>query len=531
MRNTVLKSSLSLLLVVVMLFSNIGVYAETTYEQATKEGEDHGKIFGEIDGKADAESDYNSGLTSSDSRHILDYGEIIDKFNLDKDDSTYRAYFIKSYLLHYSLAYQSTYRELNINALLAPEEEEEVEEEVVPEEPEIDPLEDGTLDGISLGSVEGIIKGAYDFSRNSKNDWQTAFDAFVKEESLAKRYKLGNEPFDYWLTFEQGFKDAFKMSYIMTYRERHMTFEKMNINLYYLGNNASEITFSQDLLGIENAETDNIEQDILSLSISKGAVYQQTPIQIYKKAHIEKNVLDTGHLEAVSDAFTISIVNEEGSVEINDTISLRFNYNGSEYAGIYLWKNNRWEYQYTTFEDGLIQANLPKGQYLGGTYAIFVDANAKGMSQATYHWARQDAYTLMRRGVVEPEIINRLKHVVTRREFAQMAYKALGDNLSTSHKIVFADQDKLGESEEAINYLVANNYMFTNSAGAFRPDAYMSYRDVERLLSTLHDREFLWEEIANPLLHDKYVLSHGLKSIEGQINMGEIIYTLSRYMK
>jgi hypothetical protein len=252
---------------------------------------------------------------------------------------------------------------------------------------------------------------------------------------------------------------------------------------------------------------------------------------MYKLQHSEHLNRIYTDLESVSSAYTISIGNSGGYTFFNKPVTLSFEYYGSEYAGIYLWKNDRWEYQYTNFEEDQIYTELPTGYYGGGTYAIFIDTSAKNLTKSSYHWARKEAYTFMRRDIVENGVLNNLNNKVTRSQFAEILYKSLGDNLSSTRKPIFSDSDSFGDNKGAIEYVVALRYLFNDENNAFRPNEYITYKDLERVFSNMYYREFNWSEIGTDILYNEYVKSKGLQDTNLQVPLGEVIYALHHYLK
>lgn len=289
--------------------------------------------------------------------------------------------------------------------------------------------------------------------------------------------------------------------------------------------------FDDDHFSVENAAITVENRNPMTLNVPEGAVYKTVPVQMYKLQHSDHLNKVYKDLESVSSAYTISIANSAEYTIFNKPVELSFEYYGSEYAGIYLWKNNRWEYQYTKFEEDRIYTELPTGYYGGGTYGIFVDSSAKNLTKSSYHWARQEAYTFMRRSILENSDFNQLNNDVTRREFAEILYKSLGDNLSNSRKPVFSDVNTFGDSKAAIEYVVALRYLFNDENNAFRPDEYITYRDLEKVFSNMYYRTFNWQEIGQDILHDKYIRSKGLQDTSLRVPLGEVIYALHHYLK
>lgn len=509
-----LSTKLLTALIITALFMGTFSFASvlSPSELALQQGEEFGVLMGTMDGELAAIGDFGMGLSSNSRRTLPTDAALISKYQLNKDSNQYQTTFLRFYKLAYDAGYQSKFRELSLSLILSP-------------------LEQGAEHGALAGEVEGGLGAVIDLTQGLSNDWNRAYTRYIRGGSIRNRFFLSRESTTYQMAFESGFKDAFKNTYIESYRTMNVETELRNINLKTLGMLEDTITFEEEYIHVISGALESEIRTPLSLITTNGAVYEPTPVQMYKVQNTFNPTNNGRPLKAVSSRYVITIPNTNQSILLEKPIELSFDYYGSEYAGIYQWKNNRWEYQYTVLEDDRIYTTIPAGVYAGGEYAIFIDLAAVNMTRASHHWARNEVYTLMRRGAIATDTVYAPSAQITRAEFAELIYKSLGDNLRTPRAVSISDSAAFSNRQRAVEYVVGSRIMTLDANGAFNPNAPMTFEMFENALGSVLRRNVSWDDVAKVMLHEKYVRSAGLTNKQSAMTKAEAAFGIVNILR
>ena len=499
------KWIMSWVLILVLVVPTLS-YAATPTEATISEALEHGEAMGTLEGDAAGRKDKIDNKVSAFIKVMPTDAALISRFELNKDNSLYQINFITAYRLAFEIAYNTGYRAVNLDTVK-------------------EPFEDGKTHGESAGTVQGSVSAMIDFTQGNDNDWSKAYNAFINKGSLDERYFLTREVLAYRNHFAVAYKDAFMKSYIETFQLKNLETEIRNKNAKSVSMAETTLFFDEEYVHFNLGAIESEIRTPLTLHFPTASLYEPTYFAAFKTQNSfnDNNTV----LSPVSSKYTIAIWNDKGSVMLKKPITLKFEYYGSERAGIYQWLNNKWVYQYSNMEDSAISIEIPAGYYSGGEYAIFIDEDYKIVSDITFNWAYKEIYSLMRRDIVSDAQFFSPNASVTRGQMAQMIYNAASTKYpqrTTSVKI--ADAAKLGSYKKAVEYVVSKQFMTLDANGNFNPSNTFKYNDAEKTFSMMFARSFKWTEVSSKMMTEKYVKSGSYTSMSGDLTRAEAAYAI-----
>ena len=497
-------------LILILLVPNL-TFAATPSEESIAQGKADGEAMGTVDGDIAGRADKIENKASNYVKVMPTDAALISKFQLNKDQSLYQSSFIVAYRLAFELAYNKGYRDANLSIIK-------------------EPYEDGKAHGEAAGTVQGSLSAMIDFTQGNDDDWLSAYNAFIKEGSLQERYFLTREIFAYRNHFATAYRDSFMKAYIETFQIKNLETEIRNKNAKMVSMFETILYFDEEYvhfnLGVQETEM----RTPLMLEFPKASLFEPTYFASFKTQNSfnEKNTQYT----PVSSKYTIAVWNDQGAVTLREPVTLKFEYYGSERAGIYQFINNKWVYLYTEMEDGFISTQIPAGYYSGGEYAIFIDDDYKIVSDITFNWAYREIYSLMRRDVISDAQFFSPNTAVTRAQMAQMIYNAASAKypLKTSVPKI-SDAASLGNYKKAVEYAVGKQYMKLDANGNFNPSTGFTYLDAEKTFSAMFTRSFKWTEISSKMMTQKYVRSGSFTSMNGVMTRAEAAFAIYMLIK
>lgn len=482
-----------------------------------------GKSEAEALAQRHAEKHFFSDQTADPTREGLKSDiDIIAKYYLHFQEPEYRDAFLEKFKEYYPTAYNEEFIRL----------ERENEDKL---------YERAKTDGIDIGTKVGSTRAVMDFVEGKTNSWKRAYDEFIAEKSLDKRYYLYNEPSWYGPIFKDWFKAYFNGIYTATYMDSNMASATGNILYRKLSGLGDVVTFQDHKVDVTDGELQSSRVKTVELSIPKAAFYNDTYIGIQK----EKNTFgkNAGGYEPVTDIYTVTVNNSNDNVKLREDITLTFDYFGSERVGIYEWKNGSWKY-ITTLQDeqkedqleGLVSAVIPKGvDYGGGQYALFIDEGFNQFTDIQMSWAREEIFNYLRRAYIFGYGDNtfRPERNITRAEFLTISGRVLNWNVSNSRETIsFNDRDSFGIYEDVINYASSKNYIYGYPDGSFKPDEHITYREIEWLMGRITMTDpFKWSYFSDIMKYDKFKYSPSNDSMDKKIMRDEAVfmyYTLEK---
>lgn len=508
------SKKMSLILVCTLLFGMIfptmsyaATPAEATIEEAKAFGEAMGTLDGDLAGRADRSANKVNNYTVS----IPNDAGLISRFQLNKDTSSYQLYFLQAYRSAYQIAYNTGYRTVNIDEYK-------------------ETFEDGYLHGQEAGTVQGQVSAMIDFVQSRSDNWLRAYNEYLSKGSLVKRYQLDRENTMYQVNFANGYREAFIKAYIETFQTKNLETEIRNKNSKLIAMTESIIYFDEEYVHFSLGAMETELKTPLSLYVPAAALYKPTYISVYKM----QNSFNADNLKytPVSSKYVIAINNTTGSVQLNKPLTLQFEYYGSERAGVYLWQNNKWVYQYTTLNNGSLSIEIPAGYYKGGEYAIFIDETFKTVSDITFNWAYKEIYSLIRRGEISDATLFMPNASITRGELATLIYNvyAVREPLRTAAPTI-TDASSLGSARNAVNYVVGKRYMKLDASGSFNPSQRVTYAEVEEILGMMFLRTVSWTEVSGKMLTEKFTRSAGISNKNAVLTKAEAAYMLYMFVK
>lgn len=494
----------ALLLFVLFMTSNpyVGFASTTisTLDEQIKDADKFGKIHGEQDGKKDAEIDFFKGLSSDYKRNLLHDSDINVRFKLDVDQTHYRNYFQNSYKKYYAIAYETRYRELQEQAISAT-------------------IKKANEDGKLSGQQKGMEFALYDFLEGNQNNWEAAYSRLNTAGTIESRYFLSRDTKDYREIFKAAFIAAFKLTYAETYRNNNTQAEFINTNVYLFDMYKKEFPFEDIRTTFISGVKKEEKYKPVTLSVEDATLYKQTPIAL-SKLQDSFNMSNYSKLEPASNVFHVSVRNPSGMARFLKPVKLTFEYMGSEYAGIYQFIKGQWVYMPSTLTDGKISTLIPEGNYENGLYAIFIDPNAKGIHVKRSHWAKDEMYTLARRGVDLGASASNPSKIMTRVEYAKLLYK-----------VIQRPQFVENLEEVSINFATTYGYLTKDSKNQFSKYEALTYGAFEKSMSIYLNRTFKWAEIEEKMLRENFVKSKFGGKLSNPMPSDEVYYAIMVLIK
>lgn len=459
-------------------FNCLSFSADKSQSQlAVDEGKAYGAQMGTMDGARDAEKDFDKGLPMDSKRNQMIDSAIYSKYTAPGESGQFKYAFIVEYRASYVNSYDMRYRELMYT-------------------PFVNTSDRAKGDGEQMGLLYGASAATKDFVDGVSNDSGRALLRFTNEKSIESRFFLNREDAVYARVFVQQFKIEFERAYSDFYRDLNLKYETYNLNKVEVAMN--EVTLEYKAMKnhfVDGAYTE--ENNTPAWMVFKNAtVYEPIQIALYKLQD-SFNMKNTSNLTPVSSVFQVSVENSGGSCAFRKPVALTFEYYGSEYAGIYQLINGVWIYQTSYLEDGKITTYIRDGYYKGGMYAVFIDEAAVKISYNRFHWAKDEIYTLARRGVLSADEALKPTKTMTRIEFAKLLYQLLEGKKYTQN-LEYA----------AMEYVIDNGYMYKDKVGQFSRYSPLTYADFEAAMSAYLKYNIEWRSISEKLLREKFVRSN-----------------------
>lgn len=512
MRRQTIKIGLVWVILITMLASGFS-FAASPNETTISEGKANGELMGTLDGDLAGRTDRNANKVSNYLTAMPKDTEIVSRYQLNKDQSLYQNEFLKAYRDAFQIAYHTGYRTVNVEEYASP-------------------FENAYAHGEAAGTVQGEMSAMIDFTQDNNNSWLSAYNDYLSDGSLTLRYQLDREPVAYRNYFASGYREAFRKAYIETFQVKNLETEVRNKNARMVTMLEDTVYFDEELVHFNMGTMEAEMRTPMSLYFPSAAIYEPTYFGVFKTQNTFNYRNYNAAFTPVSGKYTVAVLSDRGATTLKRPITLSFEYQGSERAGIYQWIGNKWVYQYTTLTDGAILTTIPAGYYSGGEYAIFIDETYKHVSDITFNWAYKEIYTLMRRDVISDGAAFNPNSKITRGTFALMVFNAISgtDPLKTSTKVI-NDFDSLKWYQDAAKYMVNKGYMKLDAKGNFNASGEVSYADAEHMLSVMFTRNVKWTEVSNKMMTEKFVRSVGATNTSASMTKAEAAYMLTVFYK
>lgn len=457
-------------------------------------GRTDGAYFGEIVGSIFGTKDYFEGRKLDYSRNMPTDGKIKVEYSLNRQDDEYTQGFIDGFKNAYRESYISSFREAQNN---------------------VEILEDSNAyqNGYSLGEVRGTIQGRIDFLSRQTNSWMRTRPP---ASTIIRDYKLLYQTSKYMDNFVNGFWAGYSQGYTDTYKD--------------LSQEAALNKITSHTIPIEGGLFQSSDNR-LTVDIDGGTYYKDIILNIEVVDNPSK--IDSKYISA-SNFYIISTVNPSRQYNGDKEIQISFEYYGDSSGGIYILKDGKWEYLKSEIEDNMISALISPSTLSeeGNFFTVLVDKELIDFYDIRGHWAKEEIYTLIRKGIINgyPDKTFKPDNYITRAEFLVLLSRAYKWELDADleNLSAFKDRDTFNAfSEKQISYALSHGYIRGYSDNYFRPNNYISYKEVEVIMRRiLMNDNFTWDAIANKIMYDKKVRLDSFDSLDNKITRAEFSYLL-----
>ncbi|NLK43634.1 MAG: S-layer homology domain-containing protein [Tissierellia bacterium] len=461
-------------------------------------GKEDGLYFGEILGNIFGAKDYFEGRKLDYNRNMPSDSKLKADYSLNRLNDEYTKGFIYGFKYAYKESYFTSFREAQNH---------------------IEILEDSNAyyNGYDLGEARGIIQARIDYLSGRTNSW---LRSRPPASTIIKDYRLLYHPSKYIDQFVNGFWAGYSMGYTDTYKDLS-TKDGYNKKSSYIVPIAGGIFQSLD--------------NTLTLEIDGGTYYKDIILNI--DVEDDNYDIDNRYISA-SNFYRIYVVNPSREFNNDKEIQISLEYYGDKRGGIYILRNGKWEYLNSSIEDNRIvtsvKPNILKDK--GNVLAVLVDKDIKDFYDIRGHWAKEEIYTLIRKGIINgyPDQTFRPDNYITRAEFLVLLSRKYEWILPTDleNLSVFFDREAFSDfSEKQISYAVSHGFIRGYSDNYFRPNDYISYKEVEIIMRRiLKDDNFTWDSIANKVIYDKKVRLSSFDSIDNKITRAEFSFLLHEFI-
>lgn len=372
---------------------------------------------------------------------------------------------------------------------------------------------------------------ALDIMKNRAKNWGRAYNEYLALGTLDARFQLQREVAEYRDAFYTSFKAEFEKTYIETYSTLNALTEVQNLNYHLIGLKEDTIKVDQVYGEVVAGAPGNVVQTAATLKFARGTLYQETYVGLH---HVQNSFgLNAKEKEPVTHQVRVSIGSSTGKVKFNKPVELAFDYDGTNRAGIYEWKFNRWIYVPTVQTETQLVATLPVGEYAGGTYMVLIDNAYTLPFDITLHWAYKDIVTAARKEYLPTGNLFRPGDAITRAELAQMIYKILNYRVLTpGRQFTYADSTLVSSSDlKAVNFVLDRSIMSLDAKQRFNPKAPVSFKDFEQVMKRILFVEFKYQPVAEALKTERFWRSGFLKGITQPITRAEVVYVFNQSIK
>lgn len=484
----------------------------TPAEASKLEGTTNGADFGKFDGAEAGKKDYHLGRVSNPNIASLTDAVLIERYGLSKENLIYRTEFLASYRLSYEIAYNTAFREASYEAKVLSSEL-------------------GYEHGEKMAIPEANYMAMLDLMRNRDNNWGRAYNEYLAQGTLDARFQLQREVPAYRDAFYTSFKAAFETAYIESFSNLNILTETQNLNYHLINFKEDSIKVDQVYGELVAGAPGTVSNSAAYLKFARGTLYQETYIGMH---HVQNSFgLNAKDKEPVTHQVRVSIGSSTGKVKFNKPVELAFDYDGTNRAGIYEWKFNRWIYVPTVQTETQLVATLPVGEYAGGTYMVLIDNAYTLPFDITLHWAYKDIVTAARKEYLPTGNLFRPGDAITRAELAQMIYKILNYRVLTpGRQFTYADSTLVSSGDlKAVNFVLDRSIMSLDAKQRFNPKAPVSFKDFEQVMKRILFVEFKYQPVAEALKTERFWRSGFLKGITQPITRAEVVYVFNQSIK
>lgn len=460
-----------------------------TMESGIADGETVGTVLGNIYGA----KDYFENKANNYSRNKPSDSSIIRDYSLNKDSREYKEGFLIGFKRSFEESYNLSFREANIKATMGS-------------------VESAYEDGKAAGLSKGQLQANHDYYEEKSNNWKRNK---VFSSQIIAEYNLVYQEKEYKDGFISGFLDGFTEGYNTAYN---------NLSQQYVVEKSvvGKIPKSGGVLTTNDGE--------LSVKIEKGTFYNDVSVSIETSSPFKYN--KNNRYIKTSKLYNIKITNNSGNVNGDKKVKLSFNYFDDYRGGVYKKVDNKFIYKNSSFEEDKIIALVNPSTLTSkdNIYCVQIDKQVSIFPDARGNWANDEINTFVRRGIINGYSDGYFKPDlnVTRAEFLTLLSRVYNWNPKDNKGIErFTDYYKFGNRDKTISYAMDKGYINGYSDNTFRPNASISYKEIEIIMSRVLDSpDFKWYNTSAKMMYDKQKKSNSYNSINNFATRAEIVYML-----
>ncbi len=525
--NSLIKKVVVVLLTGVLLFTVVCAAPDDQSNNQPQNSDDQNKTeqkeeltqtqkdgiqFGTIDGALAGKKDYVNGQKSDYLKAMLKGEEIVERYDL----RTYSELDIAEFVNAYRKAFKDSYRMAMSEQLL---------------EQYFSPATRGEKSGTELGTAEGIAMANIDLLNNTKSDWLLAYNSFISNGDLTKRYQLELQENSYYEAFIIAFKASFKKSYREHYDAYKLAQTLRNTTYHLVRYDEDSVIYDKTISQVDSGAEASSSNSTAELLIDRGTVYQDT----YLSLQCNKNVtlIKNGKYDAASGVYQISIQNDRDGIKLYKPLKLRFVYTDNPNIGVYQWVYNHWQYIETKHDEAGVSIEIPAGVYCGGKYALFIDDDFITPHDSVYSWAYRDIVLALKRNYFVNSTTFRPDHSMTRYEMADLIYQVMRyRNKLVNHNFDIIDRASFKQNPLPVEYVLTYGFMKLDENRAFNSSQYVSYEEFADIMRRLtKDATFDYGLVASKMFYEHYTMSGYLNDKNGNPTRAEVIFTFNEYIR
>ncbi len=389
----------------------------------------------------------------------------------------------------------------------------------------------GLADGENNATPIGAAYAKNDYAKNTKYDYEKAYIDYITSTDVSLKYKLYLTPSEYQNGFILGFETGFKNGYINYYLESKAN--TVNASKYVQLPSEGDVVAEHTII----AESKNLDVT-MTLDSGFGNFFDESFVNVFDTGR--SYIHDKSKYTAYSNIYEVDVYSNVGGVKQNfiklkQPMTISFTHDLGENVGVYKVVGNQLRYMHTeinkelTLDSGNVNvyATIPVGKYYGGTYVLLADEQILKVKDIQNNWNFTGLDTYNRRGWLP--VKNGLatpESNITRAQLAYLIERNMNKDNIVSAPRKYNDQSKFYGYDNAINYCVANGYMSVDSKNNFRPTDFVTYADLESILTKALGYKVSFTTYDTKMKNELFHKSNYSVSPKKYITKSETVFTL-----
>ncbi len=399
---------------------------------------------------------------------------------------------------------------------------------------------DTTTDLLTAGNSTGKINGTMigeafaknDYAKNINLDANRAYNDYINSTDLTVKFKLNLMPGEYVIGFQEGFEEGFKLGYTGVY----VTSKEETVTASQFAQLPSE----GDVVADHTIVADSKNLDVtMTLDFGFGNFFDESFVSVFDTGR--SYIHNKSKYTAYSNIYEVDVYSNIGGakqnyINLKKPMTISFTHDLGENVGVYKLVGNQLRYIHTQVDKDLTEASgkvnvyatIPSGKYYGGTYVLLADEQVLKVKDIQNNWNFTSLDTYNRRGWLP--VKNSLatpEANITRAQLAHLLERNLNkDNQVVSAPVKYNDQSKFYGYDNAINFCVSRGYMKVDSKNNFKPTDYVSYAELETILSKALGYKVSFSTYDTKMKNELFHKSNYGASPKKYITKSETIFTL-----